>query len=53
VASLSNEYPFKSEHSLATHGDSMVMVVAQYVADCFHFFFAAAKKSNCSRISKY
>ena len=53
VTSLSNDYPIKSEHSLATHGLSMMMVVAGDVADCFHFFFAAAKNLNCNVISKY
>lgn len=37
MASLSYGYPFESEHSFATHGVSMVMVVAQNVADCVHF----------------
>jgi hypothetical protein len=36
----------QSEHSLATHGVSMMMVVAEDVADRFHSIFAAAKKSN-------
>ena len=37
MASLSYEYSFESEHSLATHGVSMMMVVAQSAADYFHF----------------
>jgi hypothetical protein len=31
----------------------MMMVVAENVADGFHFVFAAAKKSNSCLISKY
>jgi len=46
-------YLIKSEHSLATHGHPMMMVVAKAVADYFHFGFAAAKKSNSYIISKY
>lgn len=52
MTSLLNEYLIKSEHSLATHGRSMMMVVAKAVADGFHFGFAAAKKSNCHIFSK-
>jgi len=52
VTSLSNEYLNKSEHSLATHGHSMMMVVVEAVADRFHFRFAAAKNLNCNIISK-
>jgi hypothetical protein len=47
-----SEYLIKSEHSLATHGHSMMMVVVEAVADRFHFCFAVAKKSNCCIISK-
>jgi len=46
-------YLIKSEHSLATHGYSMMMMVAEAVADYFHFVFAGAKKSNSYIISKY
>ena len=52
MTSLSSEYLVKSDNSLATHGHSMMMVVAEAVADRFHFGFAAAKKSNCIIISK-
>jgi len=53
VTSLCNQYLIKSEHSLATHGYSMMMVMADYAADVFHSFFEGAKKSNCILISKY
>ena len=36
MTSLCSEYLIGSEHSLATHGRSMMMVVAEDVADRFH-----------------
>lgn len=53
MTSLLIKYLIYSEQSLATHGASMMRVVAEAVADGVHFNFAGAKKSNSCRISKY
>jgi len=36
----------QSEHSLATHGVSMMMVVAEDVADCFHSILRLLRNQN-------